>query len=104
MLRVDMSNPNQWVVSGQGESVWLATYTTHCPNGYGSWPMGVHAGWWPINPVDMGTPTPVTVTPGKAPDVYVKINGPMGTGTVHLKYMGSKPASIMDRTPDYYCQ
>ena len=99
-----MSNPNQWLVSGQGESVWLATYTTHCPNGDGSMPMGVHAGWWPIDPSNMGTPTPVAVTPGKPPDVYVKIDGPMGTGTVHLNYMGYKPDSIMDRTRNFYCQ
>ena len=104
LLRVDMSDGNQWLLNGQGESVWLANYTTYCPNGAGTMQMGVHAGWWPIDPLNMGATTPVTITPGKPPDVYVNIDGPMGKGTVHLTYMGSKPASIMQRTQDYYCQ
>jgi len=103
MLRVDMSDPNQWLVRGQGESQWLADYTTHCPNGDGMMQTGVHAGWWPINPLNM-TPTPVAVVSGKPPEAYVKIDGPMATGTVHVTYVGFKPPSIYERMQNYHCQ
>jgi len=103
MLRVDMSDPSQWLIRGQGESQWLADYTTHCPNGDGMMQTGVHAGWWPINPLDM-TPIPVKVVSGKPPDTFVKIDGPMATGTVHLTYVGFKPDSIYERMQNYYCQ
>lgn len=105
MLRVDMSDPNRWLISGQGESQWLADYTTYCPNGAGTIQTGVHAGWWPLDPLNMGAATPVTITSGIPPEVYVKIDGPMATGTVHLTYMGSKPDDLLKRMgEDYYCQ
>jgi hypothetical protein len=85
-LVVDTSNPNQWLISGQGEAVWLATYITYCPNGAGTQQMGLNAGWWPPNPFQLGATTAVDIVPGKMPDVVIKVNGPMGQGTVHLKY------------------
>ncbi|WP_239461458.1 hypothetical protein [Occallatibacter savannae] len=103
MLRVDMSNPDQWLIAGQGDSQWLADYTTHCENGDGTIQTGVHAGWWPLNPLNMA-PTPVTVTAGKPPNIYVKIDGPMARGTVHLTYVGYKPAPLTQRMGNFYCQ
>lgn len=89
-LVVDASNPEQWVFSGQGQSVWLATYTTYCPNGSQSMKMGVSAGWWPINPFAPGSPTivklPVPGWPPLGPQT-IDINGPMGQGKVQLQYV-----------------
>lgn len=84
-LLVDTSNPKQWLISGGGQAVWPATYMTECPNGTRYLQSAVSAGWWPPNPYQPLAATAVDIVPGKAPDVMITVNGPMGQGTVHLK-------------------
>ncbi len=88
-LVVDMSNPMQWLVTGQGDSVWLATYITTCPNGSGSIPMGVHAAWWPPDPTNPNTSTAFSIPldPKWRPNFTINVNNSLGHGTVHLRYV-----------------
>lgn len=67
------------MVAGTGTTVWLATYTTDCPNGSGSMPGGLQAMWWPTT---FGAPpTPLEASGGVYNNV---IDSYGGKGTVHL--------------------
>jgi hypothetical protein len=94
---VDISNPKQWSISGGGQAVWPAIYTVSCPNGTLNLQSPVSAGWWPPNPYQPGATTLVDIVPGKEPDVSITVGGPMGQGTVHMKYMGYTPPPLSDR-------
>jgi len=74
------TGPDDPLVSGMGNSVWLATYTTVCPNGPGSYMAAIQAQWWPFM---LGSaPMPVTAENAKL-DIPINANGI--TGTVHLQ-------------------
>ena len=96
-LTVDTSNPSQWSISGGGQAVWPATYIADCPNGTLNLQSAVNAGWWPPNPFQPAAATAVDVVPGKMPDVLITVSGPMGQGTVHMKYIGYTPPPLQDR-------
>ena len=96
-FNVDISNPKQWSLSGGGQAVWPAIYTASCPNGTLNLQSPVSAGWWPPNPYQPSATTLVDIVPGKEPDVSITVGGPMGQGTVHMKYMGYTPPPLSDR-------
>ena len=91
VLAVDMSNRDQWLVRGQGESQWLATYTTHCPNGDGSMPLAVHAAWWPLDPTNPGASTSFSTATIRSIPITINVNNGLGHGTVHLHYVDRPP-------------
>jgi len=69
-----------YALSGMGTTVFLATYTTVCPNGTGQWMFAVQAPWWPSNP---GAPDVQTIGVEDTTVNFV-VNTPNGNGTVHL--------------------
>lgn len=91
-LTVDASGPGRYMIAGGGQSVWLAAYTTYCPNGDYSFPSSAGAAWWPADPYQMGA-IPVELQPrgGKAPTATINVNGMMGRGTVHLRFEPGLP-------------
>jgi hypothetical protein len=77
----DLSDPATVTVilKGQGETVWLATYTTVCPNGTGSMQYPVQADWWPL--MANGMPFVLTTTTDKFTG---SISSPLASGTITL--------------------
>jgi hypothetical protein len=73
------TGPDDPMVAGMGTTVWLANYTTMCPNGNGTMQAAIQAQWWPVM---LGSaPTPVEAVGG----VYSNTISAFGTtGTVHL--------------------
>ena len=75
-------------VTGGGTTVWLATYTTHCPDGSSkSFQAPASAMWWPVDPYQ--SMSAITVSTRK--DNSVPVNGMMGKGVVHLRKAGVDP-------------
>ena len=69
-------------ITGGGTTVWLATYTTHCPDGSSkSFQAPASAAWWPVDPYKT-SPIPV-----KGTQFTIKVDGVMGKGIVHLTRM-----------------
>jgi len=66
-------------LSGMGTSVWLATYTTVCPNGPGSYMAAIQAQWWPL--VLGSAPMTIQTVDGAA-TVPINANGVTGTLTL----------------------
>jgi hypothetical protein len=58
MMKLVSQPDGTLTITGMGTTVWLATYTTICPNGTGSMPSGFAAEWWP-SPPGGGTGHPV---------------------------------------------
>jgi hypothetical protein len=97
-LAVDISDPKQWSISGGGQAVWPAIYTASCPNGTLILQSPVSAGWWPPNLLQPGATTLVDIVPGQQPTLSIPVTGPMGQGTVNMKYVGYTPSSLFDRS------
>jgi hypothetical protein len=75
----DPNVPTMETVQAQGITVWLATYTTHCPNGDGTQQFPFSAMWWPL---PAGGPAPALPVVNNA--VNWDISGASGTGHVTL--------------------
>ena len=64
-------------VAGQGATIWLATYTSVCPNGTSTTMMPYAAYWWP----NASDPTPIPAPGGM---VTIPIDAALGSGSVTL--------------------
>lgn len=78
-LTVDDADPDNPTVSGGGDTVWIATYTTVCPTGTSTMMLPYSAAWWPAQP---GVMAPVVAPHGQ---VTIPVSGVGGSGTVMLQ-------------------
>ena len=72
------TSPESPRIQGQGQTQWLATYTTVCPNGTGTIQTGVFAAWWPLG----GNGMPIPLVANNA-GIDQDISGASASG--HLK-------------------
>jgi hypothetical protein len=77
-LAVDESGADP-ILRGQGDTIWLATYTSVCPSGTSTMQQPYSVAWWPFDPTAPAPPQPAP--DGKA---TFTASSPLASGTITI--------------------